>query len=187
MASFELEHTGAVFYKDGDEVSSRVVGVESKVNRVARYTLTAPAEGANHIDITFYSNGLSAGNKIPVRFFIGTDAASHANAGADAEYAGELTMASDGETFTGAADILLLPGVTYYVWFFPGSTAYGYYSWYGSGVSTLVTSGGAGLVQIDTSGAGFVPYQVYIDTDGTGYETYMPYIDNGSSWEPYTG
>lgn len=185
MASFELESTGAVFYKDGEEVSSRVVGVESKVNRVARYSLTAPAEGANHIDITFYSNGLSAGSKIPVRFFIGTDETSHANAGADAEYTGELTLASDGETFTGAADILLLPGVTYYVWFFPGSTAYGYYSWYGSGVSTLVTSGGAGIVKVVQSSA-LVPYQVHARKNGA-INMYLLYVRVGDQLVLLTG
>lgn len=185
MASFELESTVAVFYKDGKKVSSRVVGVESKVNRVARYSLTAPAEGANHIDITFYSNGLSAGSKIPVRFFIGTDETSHANAGADAEYTGELTLASDGETFTGAADILLLPGVTYYVWFFPGSTAYGYYSWYGSGVSTLVTSGGAGLAKVKQNGE-LVSYQFYAKKDGT-VNLYLPYVRVGDQLVLLTG
>lgn len=186
MASYELE-SGATFYKAGDTVSSRVVGYESKSNRVARYQITAPAEGASHVDIVFYSDGKSGGSNTPIRFYIGTDPDSHANAGADSAYTGAMTLGSDGKTFTGSADVLLLPNETYYLWFFPGQALYGYYAWHGDGTSTLETSGGAGLVQIDTSGAGFEPYQVYIDTDGTGYELYMPYIDNGSSWELYTG
>ncbi len=189
MASFALTSTIATFYDHGDETSSRVVGYESSHRRVARYPILSPAEGASHIDITFYTQGLSDGTQIPVRFYIGTDPDSHINAGAESEYHGVLTLNSAGDTFTGSADVLLLPNTQYYLFFFPGQDKYGYYRWYGSsiGASAMETTGGAGLVQIDTTGAGLEPYQVYIDTTGAGFELYMPYIDNGSSWELYTG
>ena len=143
MAVFSLETTYATFYTAGSEVSSRVVGYESQTNRVVRYTIEPPGEGANHVEITIYGGGLSAGSEIPIRFFIGTDEESHLNAGVDSEYTGELTLGSDGKTFTGSADFILMPGTTYYLWFFPGRAKYGYYSWYGEGDSQMVTSGGA--------------------------------------------
>lgn len=189
MASYSLESTNGTFFKDGDEVSSRVVGVESQVNRVARYPFTTPAEGASHVEITFYSSGKAAGTAIPVRYYIGTDPESHINAGVNAEYTGELTMGSDGITFTGSADIMLMPNTAYYIFFFPGSAAYGYYNWYkGSGTeyySTLETSGGAGVIYIG-NGTSYDAYQVYIG-NGTDWDLYLPYIGNGTSYDLYSG
>lgn len=185
MASFELESTTGTFYKDGKVVTSRVVGYESQVNRVARYSFLTPAEGANHIEITFYSNGLADGSQIPVRFYIGTDAESHANAGAGSEYTGELTLGSDGETFTWSGDILLMPDTTYYIWFFPGKATYGYYSWYGAGTSTLETSGGAGLARVVQNGA-LQPYRFYAKKGGT-LSLYLPYVRVGDQMVLLTG
>lgn len=184
MAVFELE-ANVTFYKNGNSGASRVVGYESQANRVARYSFVTPAEGGSHVDIVYYSNGLAGGSKIPVRFFIGTDPNSHANAGAGSEYTGELTLGSDGETFTWSGDIMLLPNTTYYIWFFPGKAAYGYYSWYGSGTSTLTTSGGAGLIYIG-NGTSYDAYQLYVG-NGSSYDLCMPYIGNGSSYDLYTG
>lgn len=185
MASFELESTTGTFYKDGKTVTSRVVGYESMVNRVARYSFLTPAEGANHIEIIFYSNGLAGGNQIPVWFFIGTDPDSHANAGADASYTGELTLGSDGETFTWSGDLLLMPNTTYYIWFFPGKASYGYYSWYGSGTSTLETSGGAGLARVVQNGA-FQSCQFYA-RKGDSIALYLPYVRSGDQLVLLTG
>ena len=184
MAVFELEGD-VTFYKNGNAPASRVVVIEDGSNRVARYSFVTPAEGGSHVDIVYYSNGLAGGSKIPVRFFIGTDPNSHANAGAGSSYTGELTLGSDGETFTWSGDILLMPNTTYYIWFFPGSAVYGYYSWYGSGTSTLTTSGGAGLIYIG-NGTSYDAYQIYIG-NGTGYDLYLPYIGNGSSYDLFSG
>lgn len=184
MAVFELEGN-VTFYKNGNSGASRVVGYESRANRVARYSFVTPAEGGNRVDIVYYSNGLGGGSKIPVRFFIGTDPGSHANAGAGSSYTGELTLGSDGETFTWSGDILLLPNTTYYIWFFPGSAVYGYYSWYGSGTSTLTTSGGAGLAKVAQSGA-LVPHQFYART-GDSISLYLPYVRSGDQLVLLTG
>lgn len=180
MAVFELE-ANVTFYKNGNAGASRVVGYESQANRVARYSFVTPAEGGSHVDIVYYSSGLGGGSKIPVRFFIGTDASSHANAGASSEYTGELTLGSDGKTFTYSGDILLLPNTTYYIWFFPGQAKYGYYAWYGKGTSTLTTSGGAGLVYIG-NGSTYDAYQVYIG-NGTSWDLALPYVGNGTGWD----
>lgn len=184
MAVFELE-ANVTFYKNGNAGASRVVGYESQANRVARYSFVTPAEGGSHVDIVYYSNGLGGGSKIPVRFFIGTDPNSHANAGAGSSHTGELTLGSDGETFTWSGDLLLLPNTTYYIWFFPGSTAYGYYSWYGSGTSTLTTSGGAGLAKVKQSGE-LVSYQFYAKKGGA-VNIYLPYVRVGDRLVLLTG
>lgn len=143
MAVFSLETTNATFFKAGSTVSSRVVGYESNANRVVRYEIVPPDEGASHLEITICGGGLSAGSAIPIRFYIGTNAQSHVNAGVDSEYTGELTLGSDGKTFAASLDYILMPGTTYYLFFFPGRAKYGYYSWYGSGDSKMISSGGA--------------------------------------------
>lgn len=182
MAVFELEsNNGATFFKAGKTTTSRVVGYESLSNRIARYAFTSPAEGSSHQEIVFYSNGLGGGTKIPIRFYIGTDENSHTNGGANSTYHGTLTLGSDGKTFTGSSDILLLPNTTYYIWFFPSSTAYGYYAWYGEGTSTLTTSGGGGVIYIG-NGSSYDAYQVYIG-NGSSWDLCIPYVGNGSSWD----
>lgn len=179
MAEFELRSNavGSDFYQSGVGGKSRVVGVENQKNRVARYQFITPAEGSSHQEILYYSSGLRGGNHIPIRFYIGTDPNSHANAWNNSEYHGTLTLGSDKETFTGSSNVLLLPNTTYYIWFFPGSTTYGYYAWRSDKKSTLTTSGGAGLVYI-----GSEPYQCYIG-NGTSWDLALPYVGNGTGWD----
>lgn len=151
MAVIEL--TDVLFYKNGDsdngEVSG-VVGYEDSSRRVARYTFTAPDTGAQRVKLTFQTSGRGAGSHIPIRYYIGTDPESHVNAGAESEYTGELTLDTvDYVVFSGSADILLLPGVTYYLWVFPGKDIFGWYWWSRSGyTSTAETEGAAFVVPV---------------------------------------
>ena len=174
------------FYSKGSTATSRVVGIESKSNRLVRYTFTSPGEGALKALMTFYCDGDRKGSyDVPLRFYIGTDPASHVNAGPDSEYHGVLTKSTgkEGAIFTGELDILLLPNTTYYLWIFPGVNTtdyYGYYSWYPPDsdlVNTLTLSGGAGLVLINR-----VAHQAYID-DGSQLHLYLAFVDNGEDWD----
>lgn len=185
MAIIEL--SDVLFYKGGQSGVSRVVGNDwengAVISRIARYTFTAPNLGAQAVNVTFHTTGKSDGSHNPLRFFIGTDPDSHAKADGNSEYTGELTLDTDGYVvFTGSADILLLPNVTYYLWVFPATTTYGHYSWQRLNyVSTLETIGAAGLIYID-NGAELEAYQFYID-NGSDWDLHIPHMDNGSGWD----
>lgn len=140
------------FYNDGKPGGNPVVGngwnttLGTIAIRTARYTLPVPAQGAQKVRLTFNTNGKTAGEHIPIRFFIGTDPDSHKTANGSYPYTGELTIGSDWMTFTGEADILLIPGQTYYLWLFPGTSNYGAYYWERSGYDNTVETSGAGGV-----------------------------------------
>lgn len=188
MATINLDINQAVFYRGGIGGGvSQVVGTDllngSYTTRVARYTFTAPEEGALRVNLTFYSAGmLDNSSKIPLRFFIGEDPGSHANAGSTYEYTGELTMGSDNFTFTGEADVLLLPNTTYYLWVFPGrDDAYGCYYWNRYNMAPIVeTSGSAGVIYLD-NGTTVEPYLLCID-DGTDWYLLLLHVEDGSDW-----
>ena len=148
-----LELNNPLFYVDGKSGSgnvSAIVGNDwnseySRVkNRTVRYTFTAPPEGARGVLLTFRTSGKHDGKHIPIRFFIGEDPDSHAAADGTYEYTGELTLGEDYLTFTGAADMLLIPGKTYYLWVFPGSKDYGHYTWERAGYVSTMEFTGAG-------------------------------------------
>lgn len=156
MATIQL--TEALFYKGGSGGSSQVVGNDYEdstvVSRVVRYTFTAPESGASRIRLTFHISGIGDGDTVPLRFFIGNDPESHANAGAESPYAGELTLADDWLSLSGEAEVLLIPGKTYYLWVFPAEDTYGWYKWYRDGfTSQLDTEGAAFLLPVTVGGA----------------------------------
>jgi hypothetical protein len=187
MATITLSNP--TYYQKGVSGVSAVVGNESvNSNRNARFEFTSPSEGASHIEFSIYYGYLiGQSSKKTMRFYIGTSSTSHANAWKDSEYHGEVMATDSGDvtTFTGEADVRLLPNTKYYLWIFPGDTGDGW-CYYGvvPNTCTLETTGGVGLVYID-NGTGWDAYQVYID-NGTTWDLYVPYIDNGSSWDLYT-
>lgn len=144
MATIELFNP--LFYKAGASGKSGVVGCEyDGSRRVVRYTTLSPSTGANHVDLTFTGNWLGNGT-LPetLRFYIGTDPDSHANAGADFTYTGTLSRTSGSYDYSGSADIILLSTTIYYVWVFPASATYGWVYWSDdSGDAMLETSGSA--------------------------------------------
>jgi hypothetical protein len=131
------------FYKNGKAGASVVVGYEGERRRCARYEFTVPVPGAS--SITAQINGPhfveDGGREAPVRFYIGTDPDSHVNAGPDSPYTGVATVDSDKRTVTLAADIILVPDKTYYLWFFPSVDYWGWYYW--SRNCTITTYGGS--------------------------------------------
>jgi hypothetical protein len=142
-----------LYYRGGKGGVSTLVGIDDVVNgapvtRVARYTFQAPAPGASGISLSFtgaFQTG-AGGEKIALRYFVGTDPDSHADAGAAYEYTGDLIMDANTLTFTAAADFRLLPGKTYYLWVFPAASTYGWYYWATS--ATMEVEGSAGAVTI---------------------------------------
>lgn len=159
---------GVTFYAKGNSGATRVVGIESNQARVVRYAFTAPAEGGYGVSVKFFcTGGLKGAAGVPLRFYVGTDPESHKAGGASLEYHGILTDAEDdiGSVLTGTApEVLLLPGVTYYLWVFPGTddtSTLRYYSWYRRPYdtvrNTITLESGAGIVYV-----GRVMYQLYV-------------------------
>lgn len=170
MARIEL--TDALFYRNGVSGVSRIVGNETGTatgRRVCRYKFTAPETGASEEVLTFHIAGLSDGAAIPVRFYIGTDPDSHANAGDGYEYTGTLTLASDFLSFSGEANVLLLPGQEYYLWVFPGSDTFGYYAWGRTNYVSIIETAGAACVG-------------YVKKDGDLYMALMYAVIDGAWW-----
>lgn len=166
------------------ESSSNIVGYANSKNRVVRFTFKTDSVGASSVEWVLNDNYFADGTVPGLRWYIGTDANSHVNAGASTTvYHGDVTAAlsAGAYTFSGKANIVLLPNTTYYLWIFPSVSKYGYYNLTEKRQAQLVTSGGAGLVFIDT-GTALEAYQVFID-NGTSWDHYMPYVDNGTGWD----
>lgn len=140
--------TESLFYRGGRPGVTQIVGNDTGTNegrRVARYTFTAPGNGANREALTFHVAGLSGGSHIPIRFYIGDDPNSHANAGPGYQYTGEITISSDLLLATGESNAVLLPGKIYYLWVFPGSDGFGYYAWSRINYVSTITATGAAM------------------------------------------
>ena len=129
------------FFSNGTSGASAVVGYESGYNRVARYSFTSPSTGATSVSLSFINMWHGGGTATSFRFYIGTSADSHINAGAGSTYTGTIKADAGGTNFTGTANVLLQPNKTYYLFVFPASATYGWYNWNGS--AAMSTSGGS--------------------------------------------
>jgi hypothetical protein len=188
MATITLENP--YYYQDGMGGVSAIIGYDGH-RRVARYEFTSPDAGVSHVSFSLIYAALQSKSSLKnMNFYIGTSASDHADAGEGSSYTGVVTTAqyqsyADCYTFSGEADIILMPNTKYYLWIFPSSEeGWCYYNAATITTKTVTTTGGAGLVYID-NGTGWDAYQVYID-NGTTWDLHMPYIDNGSSWDLYT-
>lgn len=174
------------FFKAGEGEAGSIVGY-SAGNRVVRYKFTAPDEGASALSFTKKNVGdegaLSAGATL--RWYVTNDPDSHKDAGPDSEYHGEVTLSDkDGTYYTakGSADnLVLLPGETYYLFVFPGTSVKKYYWWNYPTTITLTLSGAAGLVWIH-NGTDAMKALLHIYTDGT-WKIAIPYIHDGIKWK----
>lgn len=177
---------GVEYYIGGKAGASRVVGNDwrdgAAINRVVRYTITPPPEGASKVSLFFNVGGLSDGTAIRLRYYIGTDPNSHINAWNNSEYTGELTRSTDGYSFTAESPTLLIPGTTYYLFVFPAVKTYGYYSWYryGNPVGlSMGLSGGAGIVYVGNASGGVDMYQFFTRI-GENIYLLLPHIGEGT-------
>jgi len=171
------------YYRSGEEWYYDQIGNawenSAAVPSTARYSFTAPDVGASSVSFSLTGWYLSTGNYNALRFFIGTSATSHMDADSTYEYTGNLTVDSTNKVISGSANVLLLPGKTYYLWVFPSEAKYGIYGC-DNATATITTSGAGGLVYID-NGSALEGYMVYID-NGSKWDMYIPYLDTGSSW-----
>lgn len=166
------------------EDSSHIVGYADSKNRVVRYTFKTDSYGASSVSWYLKKNYLVTSSAPSLRWYIGTNATSHVNAGVSTtEYSGDVTVTNNQGTyeFSGEADIVLMPNTTYYLWIFPNTTSFRYYNTTELIQAEITSSGSAGLIYID-NGNSFDAYQVYID-NGYSWDLYIPYIDNGSDWD----
>lgn len=152
-----IELTDVTFYRNGASGMSAIVGNDwlngAVATRVARYTFTAPENGTSMISLVFPIDGVHDGQAIPIRYYIGTDAESHCDAGPGYAYTGELMFSEDQKTCSIEAYAILLPGVTYYLWLFPGSDVYGHYTWERAGeTATIEMKGAAYVIPVAKSG-----------------------------------
>lgn len=180
MATIALSNP--VYYQKGNSGVSAVIGNEDVTsNRNVRFEFTSPNTGASKISFSIhYGYLMGSSSQKTMRFYIGTSPDSHANAWKDSEYHGEVKATTTDDfayTFTGEADIVLLPNTKYYLWIFPGDTGDGW-CYYGlvPDTSTIETTSG-GVVYI-----GGEPYQVYIG-NGTGWDMAIPQLGNGTGWD----
>lgn len=137
MATITL--SDPIFYSNGAAGASYVVGYESNVNRVVRYTFVSPSSGISHVDLSFKDMRMGNGTSTNLSFYIGTSSTDHANAGSGSTYTGTLTYSSP--TWSGSADVILQPSTTYYLWVFPSTTTYGWW-WWNTGTASLTYNGG---------------------------------------------
>lgn len=135
----QIQLTDPIFYKDGVPGQSTVVGFESGVTRVVRYTFTAPTTGATALTFQLDAISKGSGADIPIRFAISTDPDFYQNADADSPYTGTVTLELWNYTAQGEAQVRLAPNQTYYLWLFPGKNQWGWY--YVSSSGTVTTSG----------------------------------------------
>lgn len=145
MATINLANP--TFYIDGVGGVSAVVGYEIYGNRVARYEFTTNLSGASGVSLEFNNNWPGEYGNPRVRFFIGVDPDSHANAGGDSyQYTGELTSRIEQGYihYSGSADVLLMPNTKYYLWLFPANQEIKYTYWNtASDAAILQTTGGS--------------------------------------------
>ena len=163
-----------LFYAAGKSGVSAVVGFESKQNRVVRYALNLddgePAR--THIHVFFDESDLDSisiqntssehlaqfkklNAEMSFYFAISTEPEAFANAGyvdiSRATKKAEFTPYRDNQHFkvTCDADVLLYPGIQYYLWIFPGfsldgNSTWGWVSW---GRSLTITAEASGTAE----------------------------------------
>ena len=153
MAGESITVSGYQFYSGTGAAASQVVGWDNGKLRYVRYTIVASSTGAgaSHLSIKKGTVGLQAGAAIGLRFFITTDPQFYEQLPTVYASTGlSLTGKNEGGyyTFTGDADVLLLPGKEYYLYIFPGTSTYGSYLWNGPAAITITPSGAAGVIRI---------------------------------------
>lgn len=154
MATIQLTTSEWTWYYGGKVANSSALGngwdenTNKVITRVGRFQFTAPDVGASEVNLTLHTGGKPYGEHVQLRFYIGTSPTSHADAGPDSEYTGILTMEEPELRFSGSANVVLLPGQTYYLWVFPGESHYGWYRGYRLNYTSLLTLTGAAMSDI---------------------------------------
>lgn len=136
--------TNYEFYNNGTPGASAVVGVSERLPRNVRYTFTAPESGASAVSLRFQGAAGSGTTPDRLRFAFTTDPTAYAAANWNTPGNGVLNRISGGYAYEGSASVLLLPGLTYYLFIWPDTGTFGWVRWYtAEGYATLETTGGA--------------------------------------------
>ena len=136
-----IQTTAPVFYSNGAQGASPVVGHEGGRIRVARYSFTVPSGvSASKISVNFGQIYTGGGSPV-VSFKINQDPNSYANAlGFNAD--GAVEAYNDGGRFyariSGGSTEINAAG-TYYLWLFPANGEYGYWAWNANALSLDLT------------------------------------------------
>ena len=171
-----------VFYQGGTVVPGKAVGRINGLNRVARYSFTAPATGASSVELKFAGMWFDQGTQpTSFNFYIDTDPYEYTNAGATDPSTGKVTVASNGTEFTGSANVLLLPNTTYYLFVFPATATYGLYYW--EGTAAMSVEGGS--YSVPTLSASSVemekPVTIYTNRNSNAFTHTLTYVFGGAS------
>ena len=136
--------TNYEFYNNGTPGASAVVGVSDRLPRNVRYTFTAPESGSSAVSLRFQGSAGAGTTPDRLRFAFTTDPTAYAAANWNTQGNGVITRISGGYAYEGTASVLLLPGLTYYLFIWPDTSTFGWVRWYtAEGYSTLETTGGA--------------------------------------------
>lgn len=189
MATENITSTSRKIYAGTSETTSELIGYNAGKNYVARYTFKTGSEGASSVSwlVARNSHSSATGNGGALRWYITTSSTSHINAGATTtKYHGDVTVSTNVpghegfDSFSGSADLVMLPNTTYYLWIFPKNAKFGCYYTHSTNAE-LTTSGAAGSARIG-NGSVHESYQCVIG-NGSSFDVYIPYEGNGSSWD----
>ena len=122
------------YYRAGSSGASTCIGYESDKNRVVRFSFTTGNNGATSISISVTAGTIShqqGADVTTIPFYVGTSSSSHANANkASGSAVTGYIYGSGGKAYSGSANVVLKANTTYYLWFFPNSTTYGWSYWH---------------------------------------------------------
>ncbi len=126
--------TNPTYYAYGEGGYSSVIGYESSRNRVVRFKFSTGSSGATSISISVSAGTISyqqGTEQKSIPFYVTTSSTSHANAnGADGVAVTGYINGSNGNAYTGSANVVLKANTDYYLWFFPKSKTYGWSFWH---------------------------------------------------------
>lgn len=136
-----IQTSAPIFYSNGVQGASQIVGYEGGRIRAARYSFTVPSGvSASKISVNF-GQIYTGGGSPTISFKINQDPNSYANAiGFNAD--GSIEAYNDGGRFyarisEGSTEIN--SAGTYYLWLFPANGEFGYWAWGANALSLDLT------------------------------------------------
>ena len=188
MANLTLKE--ATFFKNGTiDSTTQIVGTQSNDNiHVVRYEFVAPEKiGANKFSISKSNLGRGSGTSNgEFGFYITEDDSSYKKADGSYNHF-DLTITYDNGyyIFSGECEKILLPGKTYYIWFFSTNKNGIWYYWNQASTYTAQATGTAGIVRV-YNGTEWKTCICYV-YDGSSWKHTIPYIYDGSQWKICSG
>ena len=148
------------YYMSGSSGASTVIGCETGRNRVVRFSFKTGDVGATKISINITAGTIINQDGVDltsIPFYVTTNSTSHANANkANGSAVTGYIKGSSGKAYSGSASVVLKANTTYYLWFFPNSTTYGWSYWHNNSYyyTDCTTSGTSKFALTISSDAG---------------------------------